>query len=134
MAEIKLNMGHKGKTYKAVIAEDNIKFLAGKKIGDTFKGEGIDMPGYEFQITGGSDSAGFPMRKDVEGTSKKKILISSGVGLRKIPRKGYRVRKSVAGNTVYERTAQLNVKVIKEGKNKLGAEATAEEAKVESKE
>ncbi len=130
MAEIKLNISYKGKTKKVVI--ENAKFLFGKKIGDKIKGEGIDMPGYEFEISGGSDASGFPMRNDVEGTSRKRILIAGGVGLRKKPRKGFRTRKTVAGNTIYEKTAQVNLKVLKMGKDDLFAEPKTEASEEEN--
>ena len=130
MAEVKLNISHKGKTKKVVV--EDVKFLQGKKIGDKVKGEGLDMPGYEFQITGGSDASGFPMRKDVEGVNRKKVLLASGVGVRKRPRKGLRLRKTVAGNTIYEKTAQINLSVLKMGKEDLFAEPK-EEASAEEK-
>ncbi len=127
MVDIKLNIGNPkdGKTYKKELPAESAKALYGLKIGDKFKGELIDLPGYEFLITGGSDNCGFPMRKDLPGTARKKVLISKGVGIRS-KRKGLRLRKSVAGNTVFEKTAQLNIKVVKEGKEPLG-EKPAEE-------
>ena len=114
--QIQVNIGDPkaGKTYKKTVAEDDAKVFFGKKIGDTIKGELLQLPGYEFSVTGGSDYCGFPMRSDVEGTLRKRILIAEGIGLRPT-RAGRRVRKAVAGNTVYARTAQLNVKVTKHG-------------------
>jgi small subunit ribosomal protein S6e len=53
---------------------EDLKALNGLKIGQTFKGEIIDYPGYEFQITGGSDNAGFAMRKDINNNARAKIL------------------------------------------------------------
>ncbi|MGE0792917.1 MAG: S6e family ribosomal protein [Candidatus Woesearchaeota archaeon] len=132
MAEIKLNIGDSKskKTYTKVIDEASLSLLKGKKIGESFKGELIDLPGYEMQITGGSDSSGFPMRKDVSGYARRKILIVGGVGLRTNKRDGRKVRKSVAGNTIYEKTAQINLKVTKWGEKPIVpvAEAPAEEA------
>ena len=132
--EIKINIGDPktGKTHKKVLAEDAAKILFGKKIGETFKGEAIDLSGYEFEIKGGSDSTGFPMRYDVQGTLRKRILIAGGVGFNP-KRKGIRRRKLVAGNEVYEKTAQINLKVVKYGKEPLEkpAEATSEEKKEE---
>lgn len=128
--EIKVNIGDPkaGKTFQRTIADDDSKIFFGKKVGDKLKGELLQLPGYEFSIVGGSDYCGFPMRKDVEGTLRKRILIVSGIGLRK-NREGRRVRKTVAGNTVFARTAQLNLKVIKHGAEPLGgAEAPAEAA------
>jgi small subunit ribosomal protein S6e len=128
--EIKINIGDPkaGKTYQRTVAEDDAKIYFGKKVGDSLKGELLGLPGYEFTIAGGSDYCGFPMRKDVEGTLRKRILIVAGIGLRK-NRDGRRVRKTVAGNTIYARTAQLNLKVVKHGSQPLGgAEAPAEAA------
>lgn len=130
--EIKLNMGDpkNGKTAKAVLAAENIKPLLNKKIGDHVKGDDIGYAGYEFEITGGSDYCGFPMRKDVMGTMRKKILIVEGVGLRKnLP--GRKVRKNVAGNTIYANTAQVNLKVLKYGEKPLFEEKKEEEKKAE---
>jgi small subunit ribosomal protein S6e len=129
--EIKVNIGDPktGKTYKKTVAEDDSKLFFGKKLGDTIKGELLQAPGYEFTLVGGSDYCGFPMRRDVEGTLRKRILIVKGTGLRK-NRAGRRVRKAVAGNTVFARTAQMNLKVTKHGSAPLEAaeEAPATEA------
>jgi small subunit ribosomal protein S6e len=128
--EIKVNIGDAktGKTYKRTIAEDDAKLFFGKKIGDTLKGELIQAPGYEFVLAGGSDYCGFPMRRDVDGSLRKRILITSGVGLRTNPRAGRRVRKTVAGNTVFANTAQLNLKITKYGSQPLEAPAAEAEA------
>ncbi len=126
--ELKINVGNPktGKTTPLTFAEP--KPLFGLKMGNTFKGEMIDKTGYEFKIVGGSDNAGFPMRRDVEGAVRRKILIAGGVGFRS-KRKGMRSRRTIAGNTVGPNTAQLNVVIVKEGKEPLDAptEAPAEE-------
>ena len=127
---VKLVIGDTSGKTKQV--EADTKVFIGKKIGESFKGELIDMPGYEFTITGGSDSSGFPMRFDVDSSSKKKILIVKGLGLRKPKREGNRVRRTVSGNTVGKETAQINVKVTKAGKEPLFAEPAAESAEGEA--
>ena len=136
MAEIKLSIGQKdGKTVQIVVTDNNAKSLRGKKIGEKIKGESFDMPGYEFEITGGSDYCGFPMRRDIEGPVRKKILIMEGIGTRN-KEAGIRTRKTVCGNTVHDKISLVSMKVIKAGKKPLGepAEAPAEEApKAESK-
>ncbi|MBN1792659.1 30S ribosomal protein S6e [Candidatus Woesearchaeota archaeon] len=128
--EIKVNIGDpkSGKTAKLVLANEQTKPLLNKRIGDTLKGDELGYEGYEFQIMGGSDYCGFPMRKDVDGVMRKKILIVGGLGLRKNT-KGRKVRKNVAGNTVYENTAQVNLKVLKAGQKPLFEEAKPEEKK-----
>lgn len=111
---------------------EDAKPLYGLHIGQNFKGELIDFPGYEFEVTGGSDKIGFAMRKDIQGTARGKILAVEGVGLKK-QAAGKKVRKTVAGGTVGEQTSQLNLKILKEGSKPLFEEAkeeSAEEAEV----
>lgn len=114
--EIKVNVGDpkSKRTITLTMSADNAKSVFGKRIGDKIRGELVEKSGYEFEITGGSDNAGFPMRKDVTGVGRHKILITRTTGNRLTP-KGVRIRKTVAGNTVSEFTSQLNVKVIKHG-------------------
>ncbi len=98
----------------------------GKKIGDKINGELIGMAGYEFEITGGSDKDGFPMRKDIEGTRRVKILLSNGPGFNP-KEKGHRERKSVRGNTIDEDIIQINLKVLNGPEMKPEGEENKEE-------
>ena len=119
--QYKLNIGDPKtkKTYTKELTEEESAQLIGKKIGDKIKGDAIGLEGYELEITGGSDDCGFPMRKDVEGTGRKRILAIKGIGLKKNPVKGRRIRKTVAGNTIGESTVQINMKILKHGKTPL---------------
>ena len=132
MAEFKLNIGDpkSKKTLKRDVKDEEADVFLGKKIGDKVKGDSFGLQGYEFEITGGSDFTGTPMRKDIQGVQRNKILIVSGVGIRK-NRKGRRVRKTLAGNTIHEKTAQINLKATKQGNAPLYEEPKAEEAKKE---
>ncbi len=126
MADFKLVLGTKdGKCFQKEVKDAEASYFMGKKVGDKVKGEEFGMPGFECEITGGSDSSGFPMRKDVSGVMKKKILATKGIGLKE-KRHGQRQRKTVAGNEVYDGTVQINLKVLK---GELPKEAPAEEAK-----
>jgi len=108
--------------------------LIGKRIGETIRGETINLPGFEFQITGGSDKQGFPMRKDVHGTKRVRILIHDGPGIRK-PKKGLKLKKSVRGNQISDEIAQVNMKVVKtEGKSLAAALGKEENPTAEKKE
>jgi small subunit ribosomal protein S6e len=116
MAELKLVIGNKkGKSFQKVHSSDT---LIGRRVGETLKGDLIGVPSYEFLITGGSDNAGFPMRKDIKSSRRVKILARKGVGI-STKNKGQFIRKSVAGNTIDEKTSQVNLKVEKEGTKKL---------------
>ena len=131
--EVKLCIGYKGKSYNKIITDNDFNIFRGKKISDKVIGLS-DLKGYEFLITGGSDKAGFPIRKDIEGTLRRKALLSKGPGVH-INRKGMRIRKSVRGNTISDDIAQINLKILKEGERKIeeifGKEEAKEEKKVE---
>ena len=149
------------KTYKVELDLDGAQPLFGKKIGQEFNGELIGLDGYKLKITGGSDLSGFPMQKGIEGSGKKRVLLSvSSLGFRsrryhsvpkgegakkklKETRKGERRRKSIRGNTISDSIRQINCIVTKAGKAtpekllgleaKLEVEAPKEEKPVESK-
>ncbi|MBU0757163.1 MAG: 30S ribosomal protein S6e [Nanoarchaeota archaeon] len=115
-----------------VVQNENAQGLMGKKIGDKIRGEIFDMTGYEFEITGGADYCGFPMRRDIQGPVRKKILLVNGIGTRnKSP--GVRKRKTVCGNTIHDRISQVCLKILKKGKKPL-VEAPAEEGAAEGAE
>ena len=80
--EFKVNIGDpkSKKTLKKVFSEEATKPFIGKRIGIVIKGELIGFPGYEFEVTGGSDYCGFPMRRDVQGIARKKVLTIKGFG------------------------------------------------------
>ena len=109
-----------GKGLSKLIEIDEKKFrFEGMKIGDTIKGGLVGFPNYEFEITGGSDSSGFPMRKDVHGPVKKRILVSKrGIGY-KPKRKGQKKRKTVRGNEITYDMTLINLMVIKYGEVEL---------------
>ena len=127
MVEFKLVISNPkgGKSAQRDCKEPDSKKFVGLKIADKVKGELIDLGGYELQITGGSDYCGFPMRKDLPGTARKKILAVRGIGIRNTE-KGIKVRKTVCGNTIYARTSQINLKVLKEGKENIFLEKKEE--------
>jgi small subunit ribosomal protein S6e len=128
MAEFKVVISDpkSGKSMQKDYKDASAEFFMGKKVGDTITGESIDISGYEFMITGGSDKSGFPMRKDVPGATRAKILAVSGIGLKKT-RKGMRSRKTVFGNTIDHTVVQINMKITKYGKEKLFSEEPAAE-------
>ena len=109
-----------GKGLSKLIEIDEKKFhFEGMKIGDTIKGGLIGFPNYDFEITGGSDASGFPMRKDVHGPVKKRILVSKkGIGY-KPKRNGEKRRKTVRGNEITFDMTLINLKILKYGETEL---------------
>lgn len=114
---LKLNISEKGKAWKLEVSED---VLSGKNIGDKFDGKEIkpELEGYELEITGGSDSAGFPLSKDVEGLGLKGLILKKGWGMKESG-EGLRLRKTVRGKTISGTTSQVNINVLKAGKKPL---------------
>jgi small subunit ribosomal protein S6e len=127
----KVNISEKsGKTFKI---ESNSEQLIGKSLHDKIEGNEIspELNDYEFEITGASDSAGFPSRENVEGVGLKKVLLNFGKDMKKRPKKegkkkrsknrpkGLRLRKTVRGQTISSAMVQINLKITKEGSKKL---------------
>ncbi len=130
MAEIKLviNDPKTGKSYPKQYDGD----LSGLKIGEKLAGNLIGLHDFECEITGGSDNAGFPMRKDIPTANRKSALIGSGSGVH-IKQKGVKLRKTIRGNTIGATTAQVNIKIVKYGKEPI-EKVLGIEAKEEKKE
>lgn len=121
MVELRLTISDPktGKSYNKILNENEVDVFKRKKLKETIKGDLFGFKDYEFEITGGSDSSGFPMRLDLDTAERKKILIVSGVGLKKAMRPGLKTKKSIRGNTVGDATSQVNLKVIKAGAKSL---------------
>ena len=108
------------KTKKAWQKDIDAPALIGKKIGEKVDGSLIGLGGFSLQVTGGSDKEGFPMRVDLDGTSRKKVLLTKGVGfsgtkkIRKVKYKvkGMKKRKYIRGNTISDSIMQVNLKVL----------------------
>jgi small subunit ribosomal protein S6e len=124
------------KTKKSWQVEKDAPSLIGLKIGEKFDGAALGLGGFTLQVTGGSDKEGFPMRYDLQGTARRKALMSSGPGFRGEGREGIRRRKYIRGNTISTDTMQVNCKVI-EGEGDiptiLGIPPKAEKAPEEKK-
>jgi len=122
----KINVSHKGKTIKF---ETENEELIDKIIGDKIEGNLINenLSGYELEITGTSDKAGFPGLKEIPGKALKGVLLKRGKGMKNTT-KGLILRKKVRGNAISLDTIQINTSVIKEG-NKKFSEINKEEPK-----
>lgn len=107
-----------GRAYQLEADETHSRRLVGLRVGDKFDGEVVGLSGYELEITGGTDQDGFPMRRDVSGPRRARVLLARGPGFRS-RRKGERRRKLVRGGTVSDAIVQLNAKVVKKGGKSL---------------
>ena len=114
----KLVINNKGKGYSKELSETEGQAFLNKKMKEKISGNTFGFKNYEFEITGGSDKDGFPMRYDLPGAARKKLLLNKAPGV-KIDRKGMRKRKTVRGNIIAEDIKQINLNVLKEGEKKL---------------
>ena len=108
-------------TGKAIQYElDDVKTnaLVGKTVGEIVEGDVIGLPGYKLKITGGSDRSGFPVRPDVHGSGKKRVLIRGTPGFRP-KRKGIARRKTVRGRELSSDISQVNMRVEEKGSTPL---------------
>ena len=124
----KVNISYKGKTIKKEIENES---LIGKKIGETISGNEIapEFSGYELEITGTADKAGFPGKENIESPDLRRVLLTKGFGMHRMPRRegkkkkatrnGLRLKKTVRGNTISPATMQININVKKEGSEKF---------------
>jgi len=121
-----------GKSYNIPVSGHHANSLIGKKINDEVDGIFVSLPGYKLQITGGTDKDGFPMRHDIPGSARRRLLLSRGLGY-KTKERGKRKKKSVRGNTINQQIVQVNMKVMKPGAKPID-EIIKAEGKTETKE
>ena len=122
-----------GTSQRVEIEAARMGSLVGTRIGQTIEGTLAGMQGYKLKLTGGTDKDGIPMRPDVHGSAKARIVLSGGVGYTPKNR-GEQKRKVVRGNTVSQETTFLNFVVVEVPKARKKKEAKAEaEAPAEEK-
>lgn len=131
----KLDIGDP-KSKRTVHLDTTSEIFLGKKIGDKINGTEIkevsDFSDYEFTITGASDKAGFPALNILEGTGRKRLLLTKGKGMRTKRPKGLRLRKLIRGDTIAADIMQINLKVSKQGAKSFSDIFKKEEKKEET--
>ena len=121
----------KGKSIVKELKDSDANPLLGLLVGQETDASIVGLEG-KIKITGGSDKSGVPMRPDLFGGSRKRILIPQGVGLQDTE-KGLRKRKLLRGNTISEEIYQINTKFNGEIKiEKPKEEAPKEKPKEEA--
>ena len=115
-----------GKSFNTVVSGQHANRLLGMKIGDEFDGLFVSLPGYKLKITGGSDKDGFPMRRDLPGQQRKKVVLSGGTGFHP-DTNGQRKRKQLRGNTISADIVQVNMSVTSFGPRSIEEQLKQEE-------
>lgn len=110
-----------GKAYTKKL--ESAEALLNKRVGEEIDLDPLGVEGYTARITGGSDKQGFPMKADLKGTVRKKVMLTD-------KKTGTRNKVSKRGSTIAEDIVQVNMVVTKHGKKDLN-EAVGVEAKEE---
>ncbi|WP_435334686.1 30S ribosomal protein S6e [Haloarchaeobius sp. TZWWS8] len=104
-----------GATYALEAEEQDANRFINKEIGDTVDGAAVGLDGCTLEITGGSDDAGRPMRKDIAGPNLKEVLMKERSVGYKPDRPGERKRLTLRGRVISDETSQVNAKVVSVG-------------------
>ena len=81
-----------GTSQRVELDDQQLRALYGTRIGQVVEGAVAGMQGYKIKLTGGTDKDGIPMRPDVHGSAKARVILSGGVGY-KPKDKGEKKRK-----------------------------------------
>jgi len=103
-----------GETYQIDADGQDANRFMGREIGDEVEGSAVGLDGYTLEITGGSDTAGRPLRGDVRGPNLKSVMLEGGVGYEP-SRDGERKRVTVRGREISDEVRQINAAVAKAG-------------------
>ena len=119
MADFQVIVGDDdGTTYSFEVDGQDANRFIGRSIGETVDGDAVDLPGYEVEITGGSDRAGRPMHSEISGSGTTATLSTGGVGFDPNV-EGERKRITVRGAEVSEDTRQINAKITARGEQSI---------------
>ena len=132
MADFQVIVGDDdGATYSFEVDGQDANRFIGRSIGETVDGDALGLPGYELEITGGSDQSGRPMHGEVSGSNTREILSTGGVGFAPTV-KGERKRITVRGSEISDETRQINAKIASRGDDSieslLGEDGDADDA------
>lgn len=110
-----------GATYQREVSDQDANRFLGKEIGDDVDGGAVGLDGYTLALTGGSDTAGRPLRDDLPGPNLREILADERTVGYQPTRDGERRRVTVRGNEIGEEVAQLNASIVERGDTDVAA-------------
>jgi small subunit ribosomal protein S6e len=104
--------------YQVTVTGAAANKIIGKNIGETISGDVAGLSGYTLKLTGGTDKDGFPIRPDLPGPARKKILVAGGVGFRSTA-DGVRMRRTMRGSEISSEVTQINTVIVEYGQKPL---------------
>ncbi|MGC9121642.1 MAG: 30S ribosomal protein S6e [Thermogladius sp.] len=100
----------RARAWQIRINDERTNSLIGLRIGEEIGGEIVGLKGVRLVITGGSDNSGFPMRPDIHGPVKKRVLLLGPPGFYPAE-SGERRKKTVRGDTISGDIVQINTMI-----------------------
>ena len=98
-----------GRSYNVTVSGHHANSLIGVNIGEVVDGVFVGLPDYKLKITGGSDGNGTPMRSDLPGNKRVKLLLSDSKGFHeKYP--GQRKRVAIRGSAISDQHGRCRVR------------------------
>jgi small subunit ribosomal protein S6e len=106
LANLKLTISDiKGKSVSKELKDNDVNPLLGLQLGSEADASIVGLTG-KLKLTGGSDKSGVPMRTDVHGAARKRVLLVKGVGLQDVEY-GQRKRKLMRGNILQKKKLKI---------------------------
>lgn len=117
MAEFQVVVGDpdSGDSYQFEVGDSEANRFLGRTLGEEVDGDAVGLDGYTLALTGGSDTAGRPLRADLPGPNLREILADERTVGYQPTRDGERRRVTVRGDEVSEDVAQLNASIVERG-------------------
>lgn len=117
MAEFQVVVGDPdtGQSYQVEVTGNDANRFLGRALGEEVDGAAIGLDGYTLALTGGSDTAGRPLRADLPGGNLRQVLADERTVGYKPTRDGERRRVTVRGGEINEEVAQLNAIIVEHG-------------------
>ena len=103
-----------GHTYQIEVDGQDANRFIGRELGEEVDAGAVGLDGYTLELTGGSDTAGRPMRPDGRGVQTQSIMSDGGVGYEPTT-DGERKRITLRGREVSDETRQINAKIVARG-------------------
>lgn len=117
MAEFQVVVGDPdtGESYQVEVSGTDANRFLGRSLGEEVDGSAVGLDGYTLALTGGSDTAGRPLRADYPGGALREVLVDERTVGYKPTRDGERRRVTVRGGEITDEVAQLNVTIVERG-------------------
>jgi small subunit ribosomal protein S6e len=108
-----------GDSYTFDVEDQAGNRFVGRELGEEVDGTAVGLDGYSLRLTGGSDTAGRPMREDVAGPNLTEVMLAGRSTGYHPERDGERRRVTVRGREVTDEIVQINATISGRGEQSV---------------